>query len=57
MEAVEDGFAAIKQQGTQKDIVDRMQTRSRLYEVIQYEDYNKFDEDIFNFGTDGHGVE
>lgn len=57
MKAVEDGFAAIKQQGTQKDIVDRMQTRSRLYEVIQYEDYNKFDEDIFNFGTDGHGGE
>lgn len=55
MKAVEDGFAALKQQGTQKDIVDRMQTRARLYEVIQYEDYNKFDQDIFNFGTDGHG--
>jgi methylisocitrate lyase len=55
MKAVEDGFAAIKQQGTQKDIVDRMQTRARLYEVIRYEDYNKFDQDIFNFGTEGHG--
>ena len=49
MKAVEDGFAAIKQQGTQKDIVDRMQTRKRLYEVIRYEDYNAFDQDIFNF--------
>lgn len=49
MKAVEDGFAAIKQQGTQKEIVDRMQTRKRLYEVIRYEDYNQFDQDIFNF--------
>jgi methylisocitrate lyase len=55
MKAVEDGFAVLKQQGTQKEIVDRMQTRARLYEVIQYENYNKFDQDIFNFGTDGHG--
>ena len=55
MKAVEDGFAAIKHQGTQKEIVDRMQTRARLYELINYEDYNKFDKDIFNFGTDGHG--
>ena len=55
MKAVEDGLAVLKQQGTQKEIVDWMQTRARLYEVIQYEDYNKFDQDIFNFGTDGHG--
>lgn len=49
MKAVEDGLAAIKEQGTQKDIVDRMQTRKRLYEVIRYEDYNSFDQDVFNF--------
>lgn len=49
MKAVEDGFAAIRQQGSQKDIVDRMQTRARLYELIRYEDYNTFDQDIFNF--------
>jgi methylisocitrate lyase len=55
MKAVEDGFAAIKQQGTQKEIVDRMQTRSRLYEVIRYEDYNRFDQDIFNFNLEGQG--
>ena len=57
MKAVEDGYAAIKEQGTQREIVDRMQTRARLYEVIRYGDYNKFDQDIFNFGTDGHGGE
>ena len=49
MKAVEDGLAAIKEDGTQKNIVDRMQTRKRLYEVIRYEDYNTFDQDIFNF--------
>ena len=57
MKAVEDGFAAIKQQGTQKEIVDRMQTRARLYEVIHYEDYNRFDQDIFNFKLEGQGDE
>jgi methylisocitrate lyase len=49
MKAVEDGFAAIRQQGSQKEIVDRMQTRARLYELIRYEEYNSFDQDIFNF--------
>ncbi|MEE2997975.1 MAG: methylisocitrate lyase [Pseudomonadota bacterium] len=57
MKAVEDGFSIIKQQGTQREIVDRMQTRSRLYEVIHYEDYDKFDNEIFNFGSEGHGGE
>ena len=57
MKAIERGFAAIKQQGTQRDIVDRMQTRAGLYDLIHYEEYNKFDQDIFNFGTEGHGGE
>jgi 2-methylisocitrate lyase-like PEP mutase family enzyme len=26
-----------------------MQTRKRLYEVLKYEDYNSFDQDIFKF--------
>jgi len=55
MKAVEDGFAALKQRGTQRDIVDKMQTRARLYEVIRYEDYNRFDQDTYNFKLDGQG--
>ena len=55
MKAVEDGFAALKQQGTQRDIVDKMQTRARLYEVIRYEDYNRFDQDTYNFKLEGQG--
>ena len=49
MKAIEDGFAEIMNAGTQAGIVDRMQTRKRLYEMLKYEDYNSFDHDIFNF--------
>lgn len=49
MKAIEDGFAEIMKEGTQAGIVDQMQTRKRLYEVLKYEEYNSFDQDIFNF--------
>ena len=49
MKAIEDGYAAIKRDGTQSGIVDRMQTRKRLYELLRYEDYTEFDKDVFNF--------
>jgi methylisocitrate lyase len=49
MKAIEDGFAEIMAEGTQAGIVERMQTRKRLYEVLRYEDYNAFDQDIFDF--------
>ncbi|PPR11736.1 MAG: 2-methylisocitrate lyase [Alphaproteobacteria bacterium MarineAlpha11_Bin1] len=57
MKAVEDGFSKLRKDGTQREIVDRMQTRTRLYELIRYGDYDKFDKDIFNFGSEGHGGE
>lgn len=49
MGAVEDAFAQIRKDGTQENVVARMQTRARLYELLSYEDYNKFDTSIFNF--------
>ncbi len=49
MKAVEDGFAIIKKEGSQESILDRMQHRKRLYELLKYEDYNTFDQNIFNF--------
>tara|TARA_Y100000588_G_scaffold2146_1_gene3080 strand:- start:170 stop:1081 length:912 start_codon:yes stop_codon:yes gene_type:complete len=55
MKAVEDGLSWLQEHGTQKGIIGRMQTRSRLYDVIRYEDYNRFDQDIFNFSLDGQG--
>ncbi len=49
MQAVEEGLDAIMRDGTQEQVVSKMQTRKRLYEILKYEDYNAFDADIFNF--------
>ncbi len=49
MKAVEDGLRHIKEEGSQEKILDHMQQRSRLYEILKYEDYNTFDQNIFNF--------
>jgi len=38
-------YSAIRREGTQKSVVDRMQTRSELYGVLGYEAYeHKLDE-------------
>ncbi|EIJ42578.1 methylisocitrate lyase [Beggiatoa alba B18LD] len=34
-------YGAIRQQGTQKDVVNLMQTRNELYEVLGYHDYEQ----------------
>jgi methylisocitrate lyase len=49
MKAIEDGYVALRRDDTQAGLVDRMQTRKRLYELLRYEDYAKFDKDVFNF--------
>ena len=49
MKAVEDGLEVLQREGSQKDIIERMQTRKRLYEILRYEDYNRFDRNIYNF--------
>ncbi|MFE2998794.1 methylisocitrate lyase [Nocardia sp. NPDC059246] len=49
MFAAEIGLREIAASGTQSGLLDRMQHRSRLYELLQYERYNEFDSDIFNF--------
>ncbi|MET8776621.1 methylisocitrate lyase [Nocardia sp. NPDC004654] len=49
MYAAETGLRKIFEQGTQADLLDGMQHRSRLYELLQYQRYNEFDSDIFNF--------
>ena len=54
MKNVEDGLRAIFADGHQKNIIDKMQTRKRLYELVEYEKYNSLDEKIYNFNTDGH---
>ena len=54
MKNVEDGLRAIFADGHQNNIIDKMQTRKRLYEIVEYEKYNSLDENIYNFKTEGH---
>lgn len=49
MGAIENGLREIHEKGTQEGLLDRMQTRSRLYEVLEYERYNEFDSGVFTF--------
>lgn len=44
--AAESVYAAIREQGTQKNVVDLMQTRERLYEVLDYHRYEKQIDDL-----------
>jgi methylisocitrate lyase len=43
------GLAEIKAKGTQEGLLDKMQHRKDLYELTRYEEYNSFDQSIFNF--------
>ena len=54
MKNVEDGLRDIFVNGHQNNIIDKMQTRKRLYELVDYEKYNSLDEKIYNFNTKGH---
>jgi methylisocitrate lyase len=53
MLAVEDGLREIDAEGTQSGLLDHMQHRNRLYELLRYADYNEFDDEIFNFTVKG----
>lgn len=54
MGAIERGLREIHETGTQEGQLDRMQTRSRLYELLEYERYNEFDSGVFNFTLGGN---
>ena len=49
MKAAEQGLDAIFAEGSQESIVKDMQTRKELYDLTRYEDYNSFDQSLFNF--------
>ncbi|MBC7743346.1 MAG: methylisocitrate lyase [Bdellovibrionaceae bacterium] len=49
MGAVEKGLDIITRDGTQEKAVELMQTRQQLYDLTRYEEYNEFDQNIFNF--------
>jgi len=54
MKNVEDGLKVIFKDGHQNNIIDKMQTRKRLYELVEYEKYNTLGKKITDFKTDGH---
>ena len=54
MKNVEDGLRDIYSNGHQNNIISKMQTRKRLYELVEYEKYNSLDEKIYNFNKEGH---
>ena len=54
MKNVEDGLKSIFEKGDQNNILDKMQTRKRLYELVEYEKYNTPDKKITDFSTEGH---
>ncbi|MFD3849202.1 methylisocitrate lyase [Streptomyces microflavus] len=49
MGAVEDGLRTLAADGGQQALLPWMQTRSRLYEVLGYEEYGAFDSAVFDF--------
>jgi methylisocitrate lyase len=53
MGAAERTLESIRADGTQEAQVANMLTRSRLYELVDYEAYNRFDTGVFNFQVPG----
>jgi 2-methylisocitrate lyase-like PEP mutase family enzyme len=49
MHAAEGGLAEIASRGTQEGLLDRMQHRRDLYDLLDYEAYNAFDTGVYNF--------
>ncbi|MEU7993430.1 MULTISPECIES: methylisocitrate lyase [Rothia] len=47
--AMERVLDTIDAEGTQESFVDQMFTRARLYDLVDYQAYNRFDTGIFNF--------
>jgi methylisocitrate lyase len=55
MRAAEAGLDEITSTGSQAGVVGRMQTRARLYELVDYAGYNAFDSSVFDFELPGAG--
>ena len=45
----EKGLDIIKCDGSQEKALELMQTRQQLYDLTRYQDYNEFDQSLFNF--------
>ena len=54
MKSAEEGLKSIFKDCHQNNIIDKMQNRKRLYELVEYEKYNTPDKKITDFSTEGH---
>ncbi|WP_257159390.1 methylisocitrate lyase [Corynebacterium cystitidis] len=52
MGATEEFLRDVAATGTNAEWLDRMQHRARLYELVRYEDYNAFDQQVFTYSLD-----
>ena len=55
MGAVERALSTIGKDGSQEALVGEMQSRARLYEIIDYAGYAAFDESVSNFSLEAKG--
>ncbi|MFV0253534.1 MAG: methylisocitrate lyase [Beutenbergiaceae bacterium] len=53
MGEIERGLDVIAEAGTQASLVSHMQTRARLYDLVDYAGYNAFDSQIFTYSGQG----
>ncbi|WP_151641306.1 methylisocitrate lyase [Corynebacterium sp. 11A] len=56
MGQVEDALQELAVTGTQEGWLERMQHRSRLYELLRYAEYNAFDQEIFTYTNPESGA-
>jgi methylisocitrate lyase len=52
MYAVEQTLTALRDQGTQRHLLDRMQGRAELYDLLDYSDWEARDRGYFSRGAD-----
>ena len=49
MKAVEEGLRTIEREGSQASVLDRMQHRKELYELVAYDRYTELDQQVGNY--------
>jgi methylisocitrate lyase len=49
LHAAKNGLNILQHEGTQESLLGSMQTRAELYEMLQYKEYARFDQQIYNF--------
>ncbi|OFS20232.1 methylisocitrate lyase [Corynebacterium sp. HMSC04H06] len=54
MGATEDFLRDMANTGLQAEWLERMQHRSRLYELVRYDEYNAFDNSVFTYSKDSY---